>query len=538
MIGLPLMSSLRPRALIAAMSSPLSRLSCIALSLALLTPSARPQVQLPTLGDSISDQVGLQDERKYGDWIMSQAYFDPSVLDDPLLQSYIESLWQPLLRASRAKGNLGDELWERFAWQTLLVRERAINASAWPGGYFVFNLGLIAMTAERDELASVMAHELAHVTQRHIARGVAGEGKNTAITILGTLLGILAMSKTGSPDVGIGVMSAAQTAAQQQALRFSRDMEREADSVGHTVLGAAGYAPIGMVHMFERLDHSMRLMDSGAFPYLRSHPLTSERIGEARQRVSLDAGGPTSDAKVLHALMSARARVLMDDRAEALGQVEGLDAGGRDPAALPQLAARYSAALAAFKLRHRARAEAALKDAQRFLPDLPAAERPVAIRLLAMLGAEGAALMGDGAAAWAWLAPYATDKDPALMLLRAEVAAAPGSTREQRELCLDGLQTHLALQPQDAPAWGRAARLWELQGQNLRAVRALAEVHAARGDLRGAVDRLRAGLRQSRVPGADPVESAVIDARLRTLVYQRRQQLLDMYPRGAPPEER
>lgn len=514
----------------------------LALALSLLSLNGHAEaprsqaIQLPTLGDSVSEQVGLGEERRYGDWIMSQARSDPSVLDDPLLQDYVERLWQPLIQSARQQGHISDELWERFAWETLLVRERVINASAWPGGYFVFNLGLIAMTSQRDELASVMAHELSHVTQRHIARGIAGEGKNTAITILGTLLGVLAAAKTGNTDVGLGVMSAAQTEAQRQRLSFSRDMEREADRVGHAVLSGAGYVPQGMVRMFERLDQATRLMDSGAFPYLRTHPLNSERVGEARQRVSMEASTAQPEGLAEHALMAARARVLMDERAEALQQAASLDAGGRESGVLPQLAARYSAALAAYKLRQRARGDAAVQAARRSLADLPAAERAGAERLLVLLQAEGAALTDDGAAALALLQPWVTERDPVLLKLRAQAAGAAGAPSEQRIAALEALQTHLALQPRDAGAWARAARLWELQGQPLRALRAHAESHAARGDTVGAIDRLRAALRQSRGPGADPIEVSVIDARLRALLYERRQFLREVYPRGVPPE--
>ena len=120
------------------------RLRALFLSLALIPGLAMPQAAavLPTLGDSVSDQVGLQEERKYGDWIMSQVRLDPSVLDDPLLQAYIESLWEPLMQAARTQGQISEELMERFAWETLLVRERNINASAWPGGLFRLQPGL------------------------------------------------------------------------------------------------------------------------------------------------------------------------------------------------------------------------------------------------------------------------------------------------------------------------------------------------------------------------------------------------------------
>lgn len=514
------------------------RLLPLLLALTLAGPPLQAQVNLPALGDSVSEVVPLGEERRYGDWIMSQVRGDPAVLDDALLEAYLDQLWQPLMRAAKAQGHITEELADRFAWETLLIRDRTINASAWPGGYFMFNLGLIAMTAQRDELASVMAHELSHVTQRHIARGIAGEGKNTAITVLGTLLGVLAASASGSVDAGIGVIYAAQAEAQRQQLRFSRDMEREADRVGHAVLMEAGYQPAGMVRMFERMDLANRLMDSGAFPYLRSHPLTSERIGEARQRVSLDDRAVAPQGLALHGLMAARARVLMDERAESLQAAAGLDAGARDAGPLPQLAARYTAAFAAYKLRQRERGDAALQAAERFLPEVPAAEQGEIRYQLALLKAEGAQIGGDAAAGWAALAPYVQRNNRELLLLRAQLAATAGSSAAQRAEVLEALQTYLALQPRDSAAWLRSARLWELQGQSLRAVRAQAESHAARGDTRGAIDRLRAGLRQARGPGSDQIEVAVLDARLRALVTERRAWLRELYPRGdLPPGE-
>ncbi len=518
---------------------PLSLALALALTVPPLPAATPSQIQLPALGDSVSEVVPLHEERRYGDWIMSQVRGDPAVLDDPLLQGYVESLWQPLMRAAKAQGHVGEELADKFAWETLLIRERAINASAWPGGYFMFYLGLIAMTGTRDELASVMAHELSHVTQRHIARGIAGEGKNTAINILGLLLGVLAASTTGSADAAMGVIYAAQSAAQQQQLRFSRDMEREADRVGHAVLNEAGFQPSGMVRMFERMDLANRLMDSGAFPYLRTHPLTSERIGESRQRISLDERAVAPKGLALHSLMAARARVLMDERAETLQTLEGLDAGARDAGALPQVAARYTAALAAYKLRHPERARAALLAAQPFMAELPGEDRADAQRLFAYLQAEGEALNGRAVEAWAAMRGAGDLKDRHGLLLQADAAAVAGAEPAQRVRVLDALQTHLALNPLDASAWRRSARLWELQGQPLRALRAQAEVHAARGDLLGAIERLRSGLRQARqTPAADQIDVAVLDARLRTLLNTRRAQFREAYPNAPlPPGE-
>ncbi len=515
----------------------LKRMSALALAVSLVVPPAPvvAQVQLPALGDSVSADLSVGEERRYGDLIMTEIRPDPAVLDDPLLTAYIDSLWQPLLKSSRAQGHLSDELWERFAWETFLVRDRSVNAFALPGGFVGVHLGLINITQHRDELASVLAHEMSHVTQRHIARRIVGDAKSNALAILGGLLGVLALSRGGNIQAGYAAIMGSQAAAIQQQLNFSRDMEREADRVGFALMDQAGFRPSGMVQMFERMEQSMHLTDSGNYPYLRSHPLTSERIGEARQRASLIDDSAAEVDRTEHALMSARAKVLMDERIEALQYLEGLDAGGREGTRLEQLQARYSAALAAYKLRHRARGDAAVQAAQRYLPSEPA-PRALAQRLLTMLQAEGALIGGDGAAGLLVLNNLSTQPvDRPLMLLRAELATKADASAAARASALEWLQSRVVDHPTDAGAWTLAGTLWELQGQKLRALRAQAEGRAALGDTRGAIDRLRAALRLSRTEAkSDQIEASVIDARLRAFTYQRRAHLQELYPRGVP----
>lgn len=516
-----------------------ARLGALALVLSLAGPTAPAQapLKLPTLGDAVSDSLSPSDERRMGDTVMSEIRPDPAVADDPLLAAYIDSLWQPLLRAAREQGHISDELWERFAWDTFIVRERSVNAFALPGGYVGVYLGLLTITQQRDELASVLAHELAHVSQRHIARRIVGDSQSTALTIVGTLLGILAASRAGSIDLAQAAILGGQAAGIQAQLNFSRDMEREADRVGFGVMTSAGYQPSGMVRMFERMEQAMHLTDSGNYPYLRSHPLTVERIGEARQRATLlDNLAPTPNARLEHALMAARARVLMDERVDALQTLAGLDQGAREGGDLEQLAARYSAALAAYKLRQRDRGDTAVAAARRWWP-AEGVNRAYVQRLFTLLQAEGALLAGDGAAGLALLSPLAmASQDRVTLLLRAQLAGLPTASGSARQDLQELLQTHVVLHPKDASAWEASGRLWELQGQPLRALRAQAEARAALGDTRGAIERMRAALRQSRSApaGGDQIEASVIDARLRALVYERRAHLALLYPRGLP----
>ena len=500
-------------------------------------PLGQAQVNLPALGDSVSQDLDIGRERSIGDEVMREIWLDPDYVDDPLLQEYLDGTWQPLIEAARKLGNISDETSERFAWQTFLVRDKSINAFALPGGFVGVHLGLIAMTGSRDELASVLGHEMSHVTQRHIARRIAGDSRNSLLATAGLLLGLIAASRGhGSPDMANAAIVGSQAAAQAASLAFSRDMEREADRVGYNVMVAGGYAPGGMYSMFERMEQAYQLQDSGSYPYLRSHPLTSERIGDARSRIGpRDPVRPRGNAE--HALMAARARVLMDPRAEAWAVLQNLDAGARDTQTGPnkafdQLAARYASTLASIKMRNFNRAENSLRSAEAMLKDIGDDQR--ADRLLVYLRAELDQAREHAADGFAALQKLSGERSRPMMMMRAQLAMVdqnPASARDSAET----LQTHVSLMPRDALAWQELAQLWTKLGQPLRSVRAQGEARAAVGDLNGAIDRLRSGLRQSKGRDADQIEAAVIDARLRTLLYQRRQLLAELYPRGVPP---
>ena len=250
----------------------------IALGLAAAAPlSAQPgasaAAQIPTLGDG--SELGSAAERRLGDRIAREIYRDPDYIDDPVLMDYVQGIWQPLLAAARARGNLSPELAERFAWEIMLVRDRTVNAFALPGGYLGLNLGLIAVVSSRDELASVLAHELSHITQRHISRLISKQSQQTPWMLGAMILGALAASRIA--DAGNALMVGGPALAAQSQLNFSRDMEREADRVGFGVMTQAGFEAQGFVTMFDKLQQASRLNDNGAYPYLRSHPLTTER---------------------------------------------------------------------------------------------------------------------------------------------------------------------------------------------------------------------------------------------------------------------
>ena len=507
----------------------------LAALLALLTLISAPafaQVRLPSLGESASDDLTIGAERRIGDQILREGRRDPDFLDDPVLQSYVQSIWIPLLAAARTQGNIEPDIDLAFAWEIFLVRDRSVNAFALPGGYVGIHLGLIALTTTPDQLASVIAHELSHVTQRHIARSIAPQQRASMISIAALLLGVLAASRSNNADMANAAIMGGQAAAAQTQLNFSRDVEREADRLGFGVLTAAGFNPRGMAAMFERMDYATRLSDGGAFPYLRSHPLTVDRISESRNRTLL-IGGPPSLPTVQHALMQARARVLMDDSAQTLQRFNGESSS---PLLADRAGALYGGAMAAALLRDADRAEklalATVKTVATATPREPAAERTAALLL-----AQVRLVHGDPDAALAALDNLAPEGDPRPpMLLRAhallDLQRRPGGgDAVALRASTEALQTWVAEHPQDASAWELLADSSQALGLQLRAMRAGAEARAVLGDLSGAIDRLRAAQQVSRsATGQDFIEASVIDARLRQISTQRR--LLAIEARG------
>ncbi|MEK8051683.1 M48 family metalloprotease [Ideonella sp. DXS22W] len=496
-----------------------------------------PALRLPALGESASDEFGLSTEKRVGEQIMREIRRDPDYLDDPILLSYLQGLWQPLVKAAQARGDIGVDTATLFPYEAFLVRDRSVNAFALPGGYVGVHLGLIALTASPDELASVLAHELSHITQRHIARSVSAGSRSSSLGLAAMLLGLLVAGRSGNVDVAQAAIAGGQAAMAQSQLNFSRDMEREADRNGFALLGDAGFAPSGMAGMFDKLDQSSRLNDSGGYPYLRSHPLTVDRIGEARQRVETNGSVVLPPPTLRHTLMQARAKVLMDPSVQALRRLQDLDLRAAETS-LPlaeRLAAASAAALASTQLRDFARAE----RAARLMTALQAAAAPGAVdaasqRDLHQFAAEVALARGDVAAARTALLPDSADAGRASLLLRARLALAEGQPAALRTSA-EALQTWLAEHRQDSSAWQLMAQTSDRQGQKLRAVRAEAEAQAALGNLGGAIDRLRAGqqLARSGQVGLDFIEASVIDARLRDLQGQRRQLMAEQQQQGS-----
>jgi beta-barrel assembly-enhancing protease len=472
------------------------------------------QVRLPSMGEAAAEDLPAGLERRYGDQIMREVWRDPAYLDDPVLQEYLQSLWQPLLEAARRRGDIDDGLWGQFAWTVFLVQDRSVNAFALPGGFVGVHLGLIAMTASSNELASVLAHELSHVTQRHIARGVANSSRQSMAGLAAMILGALAASRAGNAEMAQAAITGSQAAVMQGQLNFSRDMEREADRIGFGIFRDAGFSPAGMASMFEKMDQASRLNDNGSFPYLRSHPLTVERMSEARTRATM-SDAPRTQPEATHALMQARARVLMDRSAEGLRRLMAADPLD---AAMP--GDLYGAAMAATHLKEFGLADRYLEELRRH--PATAQQRQGGLRgLLDQLQVESLLARGDAARAAGVLAASSLPASRATLLLKAQasldVRVPAGSVPVNLAELEQDLRTWVADRPGDAAAWAQLAQLSDRQGHRLRALRARAEARAAVGDLPAAIDLLRGAQRSRQLSTpAEFADLSVIDSRLKS----------------------
>ncbi len=477
---------------------------------------------LPALGDGVDLPLAI--ERRLGDRIAASIYRDEAHLDDPVLGDYVQAVWQPLVSAARARGELSPELAERFAWHIFLVRDRSVNAFALPGGYLGVHTGLLAAVGTADEFAAVMGHELSHVTQRHIARLFTQQQRQAPWVMAAMILGVLAASR--SPNAGQAAMVGGQALAVQGQLNFSRDMEREADRVGFGVHAEAGFAAEGVSAMFEKLQQANRFNDNGSFPYLRSHPLTSERIAEARARAQLGAPGQRRSAGLpspaWHAMMAGRARAVGQSGAEPL-QARITEAR-RLPAQAPAVQALYTlygATWAAARLRDAAAAQEFGQRLEALAQGDAQAQR--AARLLAV---EVRDLLGQPPLPGL----QASSQDGrAGVLVPAQALLAAGRGGD----AVDALQNWVAQQPRDALAWQLLGQALQQQGQVARAIRADAESRAVQFDYTGAVDRLKAAqdlLRRGQgVPTAANlhIEASIIDARLRQMQSLAREQAIE-----------
>lgn len=319
---------------------------------------------LPTLGDTAREALSPIMERRIGEQIMSDIRKDSDYIEDGPTSEFLRKMGNSLLEnRPDARGE------ESYDFEFFAVRDPVLNAFAFPGGFIGFHSGLILTAQTESELAAVMAHEIGHVSQRHIARMI-GSQKNDYLIPIAALI-LAALAARSSPDAAMGVMMGGQGIAIQKQINFTRESEREADRVGYQILRDGGYDTSGMLTFFGRMQNASRNYTDNGLSYLRTHPLTSERMADIQGRLFGERYKQRADGLDFY-LVQSRVRVLQDSKAQGL-----IDAGfffenqlkiGNEFA---RLSAAYGLAFIAFKKLDYVKAETLLNDLIKQIEDLP-----------------------------------------------------------------------------------------------------------------------------------------------------------------------
>nr|WP_299069365.1 M48 family metalloprotease [Accumulibacter sp.] len=472
---------------------PLIRITLAALSFVVLALLGRPQAvladDLPDLGEAARSEFSPQLERKIGERIFNEIRLrEPSYVDDAEINDYLNRLGSRLVAASPNP---------TVDCQFFAIRDNTVNAFAMFGGFIGVNTGTLLTAQSESELAGVLAHEISHVTQNHLARQIAREKQNSIATMIAMAVGVLAARSNS--QVASAAIASAQAGSIQSQLAYSRDFEREADRMGYQTLASAGYNVRGMGDFFGRLQQAGRVYENNAPVYLRSHPLTVERISDMQNRADGSPYRQVADSVDFH-LVRARIRVQASGAREAVG-----DFGTqlREKKYASEAASRYGLAYSLLRAKE-------VAAAQREVEALLALK--LSSPMIAGLAAETRLASGDQAGA---LLIYrdALQRYPqsrALVYGYAEALLAAGQY-EQGQRFLDA---QLPLYASDYRLYGLQARTFALTGKRLQQHRAQAEFYLLQGQLGPAVEQLQ--FAQQATDGSFFEQSAV-DARLREL---------------------
>jgi predicted Zn-dependent protease len=254
---------------------------------------------LPDMGDPTGTLMTPRQEGELGAAFFRNLHGQLKIDPDAEVLDYIQSLGQTLTASSDAPNQ---------TFHFFVVDDTAINAFAGPGGYIGVNSGLILTSESESELASVLGHEIAHVTQRHIYQAIQAAGRLSLPAAAAMLAGVLLGAKSGNGQMSQAAIVAAQAAATQFQINFTRDNEAEADRVGMQILSKAGFDPRAMPGFFERMQQSTRFAGRNIPEFLLTHPVTVSRISDTRGRAEQFAYRQYPDSMAF-AIVRAKLRV-------------------------------------------------------------------------------------------------------------------------------------------------------------------------------------------------------------------------------------
>ena len=456
------------------------------LMLILLTLTSLPcrAEGLPDLGDISQATVSPQQERQIGEQSMFEIRADRSYLDDVEISDYLNQLGYQLVANSSEPGQ---------AFEFFAINDNAINAFALPGGFVGVNTGLILLAQSESELASVLAHEISHVTQHHIARMIAGQKVDSLASMAAIAIAILA-ART-NPEAAQATIVGMQAGSIQRQLNFTRANEQEADRFGLATLQKSGFDTHAMPAFLERLQNATRLVEGNAPSYLRTHPVTSERVADIANRAQQIPYRLVADSLSFH-LVRAKLQATQKTPPEAIASFT--DALGAQKYG-NQTAQRYGLVLALLRSGQAARA------AEEFAPlHEQAAQNPMLTTL------EGKIRQAN--------------KDPNIIeFYRTATQNFPqhrALSYDYVELLLQGkrfddalklLNEQIISHPDDSRLYELQARSYAALGKRQEEHHALAYTYVLRGNLQGAIEQLEL----AKQAGSDYYQLSTIESELK-----------------------
>ena len=444
---------------------------------------------LPDLGESSRAELSPQMERKIGESIMNQIRLrEPSYVDDPEVNDYLAQLGRRLVEAS---ANPTGE------FHFFAIRDNTVNAFAMFGGYIGVNTGTVLTAQSESELAGVLAHEIAHVTQDHLARQIAKEKQNTIPSLIAMAIGVLAARSNTS--VAAGAITSVQAGMIQAQLAYSRDFEREADRVGFQSLEKAGFDVHGMGDFFERLQKAGRLYENNAPVYFRSHPLTVERLSDMQNRAQNSPYRQVVSGLDFH-LVRAKLRAQAGQPKDVIAEFER---SLQEKKYSSEAAIRYGLAYALLRAHDVAgarRASAPLSALQ--------GESPILAGLTASIREQSGDFAGAHELYRQALLRFPQAKS--LVYGYADSLYAAGSYQQ----ALVFLEGQLVRNQSDFRLFGLQAKTYAALGKRVQQRRSQAEYYLLQGQLGPAIEQLQFAQKET---DGDFYELSAVDARLREL---------------------
>lgn len=472
----------------------LAKFALIAGIVALAGTVAAQSLKLPDMGSTSTRVLSPEDERTFPQDLERFLRANQLLVEDPMVREFFQDMGFRLVsHSTRPSAN----------FHFFIIDDPSINAFAAPAGVIGLHTGLIMTAHDESEVAGVVAHEVAHITQDHLARGLESAQQVSLPTMLATLGLALAAGAAGAgADAGQAILMSGMGLAQQFQINHTRQSEAEADRIGIGLLAAAGYDPYGMVRFFERLNMHARAMGQGPPEYLRTHPLTVNRIAEARNRAENLHPRRERDGEMFH-FVQARLRATIGQRST---QAEEFFLARINDGSRPEAAMRYGLALTWVRER---RFEEAAEQIEILLDQEPDRQ------IFQLLQAQ-------------WMLASGRRQD-SLELLDSLYSEYPGSRLvttqfaetlmherdvEHAARAAEILRRHLRRYPHDLPMTELYARAADRAGESVRATEALAESYYMRGGVKEAIEQLERTIRREDL---DYYQRARINARLNEL---------------------